>query len=100
MRRPGRVAAKAPCPGQCRIHQASASRYTRNKPAFGGFALLMNRWIYDIVKDLDEESEAEVLTALDELETLYEALDDIDRDIAEQFIGRLSQRLEQLRSAK
>lgn len=60
----------------------------------------MNRWIYDIVENIDEESEAELLTALDELESLYDALDDIDRDIAEQFIGKLTYQLEKLRSTK
>ena len=60
----------------------------------------MNRWIYDIIENIDEQSETELLTALDELELLYDALDEIDRDIAEQFIGKLSYQLEQLRSAK
>lgn len=83
-----------------RFHRARAYRYTRYNSGFGSVRQVMNRWIYDIVENIDEESEAELLTALDELETLYEALDDIDRDIAEQFIGKLTYQLEKLRSTR
>ncbi|MGD2073626.1 MAG: hypothetical protein PVI91_15395 [Gammaproteobacteria bacterium] len=60
----------------------------------------MNPWIYDIIKNLDRASEAELHEALDELELLYDALDDIDRDIAERMIGQLTSRLERLREAQ
>ena len=59
----------------------------------------MNPWIYDIIKNIDTASEAELHEALDELEFLYDALNDIDRDIAEGLIARLSHQLERLRSA-
>ncbi|MDT8386730.1 MAG: hypothetical protein RQ736_04410 [Thiogranum sp.] len=59
----------------------------------------MNPWIYEIIKNLDEASEEELRSALDELEYLFDALDEIDRDTAEQLIGKLTFRLEQLRGA-
>jgi hypothetical protein len=57
----------------------------------------MNPWIYEIIENLDEASEPDVLRALDELECLYDALGDIDRDITEQLIERLNHRLDALR---
>ena len=57
----------------------------------------MNIWIKDIIDNLDEASEASVLKALDELEFLYDALDDIDRDIAEQLVEKLNDQLKVLR---
>ena len=57
----------------------------------------MNRWIHDIIDNLDEAGEDALNRALDELEYLFDALDDIDRDIAEQQIARISARLNQLR---
>jgi hypothetical protein len=59
----------------------------------------MNPWIYDIIKNIDTASEAELNKALDELEFLYDALNDIDRDIAERMIAKLTHRLERLRGA-
>lgn len=59
----------------------------------------MNQWIYDIIAHIDTATEAELHEALDELEYLYEALDDIDRDIAEDMIARLTHQLERLREA-
>ncbi len=59
----------------------------------------MNPWIYEIIKNLNEASEDELRSALDELEYLFDALDEIDRDTAEQLIGKLTFRLEQLRGA-
>ena len=50
----------------------------------------MNPWIYDIIKNIDTASEAELHEALDELEFLYDALNDIDRDIAEGLIAQLN----------
>ena len=41
---------------------------------------------------------AELHEALDELEFLYDALNDIDRDIAEGLIAQLNHQLERLRS--
>jgi hypothetical protein len=60
---------------------------------------VMNPWIYDVIKNLDEASEDELRGALDELEYLFDALDELDRDTAEQLIGKLTFRLEQLRGA-
>jgi hypothetical protein len=60
----------------------------------------MNPWIYDIIKNLDTAGEAELHQALDELEFLYEALNDIDRDIAERMIGQLTCQLEGLREVQ
>ncbi len=57
----------------------------------------MNPWIYDIIKNIGSASEAELHEAIDELEFLYEALNDIDRDIAENLIGKLNHQLERLR---
>ena len=57
----------------------------------------MNPWIYEIIENLDEASEADVLRALDELEYLYDALDDIDRDVSDKLIERLNRRLAELR---
>ena len=59
----------------------------------------MNPWIYDIIKHIDSATEAELHEAIDELEFLYDALNDIDRDIAEGLIAQLNQRLERLRDA-
>ena len=59
----------------------------------------MNPWIYDIINKLDEASEDELRHALDELEYLYDALGDIDREIAERCIAKLTRQLEQLRGA-
>jgi ABC-type phosphate transport system auxiliary subunit len=59
----------------------------------------MNPWIYDIIKNIDTASEAELHEAIDELEFLYDALNDIDRDIAEGLIAQLNHRLERLRNA-
>ena len=59
----------------------------------------MNPWIYNIIKNLDEASEDELHKALDELEYLFDALDDNDRETAEQLIARVSGQLEQLRGS-
>ena len=57
----------------------------------------MNPWINEIIENLDQATEADLLEALDELEFLYDALDDINRDIAEDIIARLNQQLQRLR---
>ncbi len=57
----------------------------------------MNAWIYEVIENLDEASEDGALRALDELEYLYAALGDLDRDITEQLIQRLRRRLADLR---
>jgi len=59
----------------------------------------MNPWINEIIENLDQANEADLLAALDELEFLYDALDDINRDIAENIIARLNQQLQKLRGA-
>jgi hypothetical protein len=64
-----------------------------------GLCQSMNPWIYEIVENIDQAGETELLKALDELEFLYEALSDIDRDIAEGLIARLNEQLERLRKA-
>ncbi len=59
----------------------------------------MNPWIYDIIKNIDSATESELHEAIDELEFLYDALNDIDRDIAEGLIAQLNHQLERLRNA-
>lgn len=57
----------------------------------------MNAWIHEVIQNLDETAEGDVLRALDELEFLYDALGDLDRDIADNLIERLNARLSELR---
>lgn len=57
----------------------------------------MNAWIHEVIQNLDETSERDVLRALDELEFLYDALGDLDRDIADNLIERLNAGLSELR---
>ncbi len=59
----------------------------------------MNPRIYDIIKHIDTATESELQEALDELEFLYDALNDIDRDITEGLIAQLNHQLERLRNA-
>jgi hypothetical protein len=60
----------------------------------------MNPWIHAIIDNIEAADETQLLEALDELEFLYDALDDIDRDIAEKQIERLNAQLQSLRGAK
>ena len=80
------------------LRATTTCRYTDRGSSYAR-GQVMNPWIYDVIKNLDEASEDELRCALDELEYLFDALDEIDRDTAEQLIGKLTFRLEQLRGA-
>lgn len=59
----------------------------------------MNPWIYDIIKNVGSAIEADLQRASDQLEFLYDALNDIDRDLAEDLIAQLHQQSQKLRQA-